>query len=242
MAWLSDPQIWASFLTLSVLEVVLGIDNIAFISITTNKLPEAERARGRRLGIGLAFLLRLLMLSGVAWIVSLTEPLFEAFGYAISWRDLILIAGGLFLLFKGTQEIHNEFETRDEGAPAVRESFFRVVAQIALLDIVFSVDSVITAVGMTSLYAVMVAAITVAVLVMLFAAGPVGSFIERHPTTKMLALSFLLLVGVVLVADGLHFHVPRGYLYFAIGFSGLVEVLNIVRSKRRRARIAQRAG
>ena len=240
MAWLTDPQIWASFLTLTALEIVLGIDNIVFLSVASNTLPAERRAAARRIGLALAFVMRVILLSFAVWLTGLTKPIVALAGLTLSWRDLLLLSGGLFLLIKGTREIHDEVEGEPEappsgqaGAPA---AFAAVVVQITVLDAVFSLDSVITAVGMTRHLGVMVAAITVAILVMLFAAGAVGAFIARHPTTRMLALSFLLLVGVALIADGLHFHVPRGYLYFAIGFSLVVEVLNIQAARRRRRR------
>jgi predicted tellurium resistance membrane protein TerC len=232
--WLSDPSVWASLATLTLLEVVLGIDNLIFISVATNALPEARRPLARKLGLFGALAMRIVFLSSVVWLTGLTEPIFELMRFAVSWRDLILIAGGLFLLVKGTQEIHNEMEgERDAQGYRPRSGFLAVVTQIMLLDLVFSIDSVITAVGMTRDLTVMVIAIVIAMGVMLFAAGPVGNFIERHPTVKMLALSFLLLIGVALVADGLHFHIPRSYLYFAIAFSIMVEFLNLLRSKRK---------
>ncbi len=244
MAWLTDPQIWASFLTLTALEIVLGIDNIVFLSVATNKLPPERRAAARRIGLALAFVMRVVLLTFAVWLTGLTKPIVALAGLALSWRDLLLLSGGLFLLIKGTREIHGEVEGGAEapasGSAAVPAAFAAVVVQITVLDAVFSLDSVITAVGMTRNLGVMVAAITVAILVMLFAAGAVGAFIARHPTTRMLALSFLLLVGVALIADGLHFHVPRGYLYFAIGFSLLVEVLNIQAARRRRRRTGER--
>lgn len=244
MDWFFDPQIWASLLTLTALEIVLGIDNIVFISVSTARLPRQRRPTARRIGLGLAFLMRIVMLVSVLAVVGLTRPLFEVLGVVVSWKDIILITGGLFLLTKGTREIHRAVEAQagDDEAGAF-ESFARVVVQIMLLDAVFSLDSVITAVGMTPHLGVMIAAISIAIAVMLFAADTVGAFIERHPTTKMLALSFLLLIGVVLIADGFHFHVPRGYLYFAIAFSAVVEVLNIValRRRRRKARARRRS-
>jgi predicted tellurium resistance membrane protein TerC len=233
--WLLDPAVWASLATLTVLEVVLGIDNLIFISVATNALAAEQRAAARRLGLAAALIMRVVFLSSVVWLTGLTEPIFEFMGLGISWRDLILIAGGLFLLVKATQEIHHEMEGQQEGeAYRPRTGFAAVVVQIMLLDLVFSIDSVVTAVGMTRDLAVMIIAIVIAMAVMLFAAGPVGGFVERHPSIKMLALSFLLLVGVALVADGLHFHIPRGYLYFAIAFSVMVELLNLLRNRLRR--------
>lgn len=232
---LFDLQNLAGFLTLAVLEIVLGIDNLVFISVTAARLPKERQRRARQVGLALALLTRLALLAAIVWVARLTTPIFEAWGQSVSWRDLILLAGGLFLLYKGTFEIHGTIE--GEAAASKRRGrtrFAAVVLQIAVIDIVFSLDSVITAVGMSQEIPIMAAAIVAAVAVMLFAAGPVGSFIERHPTIKMLAFSFLLLVGAALVADGLHFHIPRGYLYFAVGFSILVESLNLWAAQRRK--------
>ncbi len=243
MAWLSDPDIWASFLTLTALEIVLGIDNVIFISVVAARLPAARQARARAIGLGLALIMRLVLLAGITWIIGLTAPIFEIFGLAISWRDVILLAGGLFLLAKATVEIHHTVEAEEAeagGGPA--QGFAMVIGQIVLLDLVFSLDSIVTAVGMTQNLPVMIAAVVIAVAVMFFAAGPVSSFVLRHPTTKMLALSFLLLVGVALIADGLHFHVPRGYLYFAMGYSVLVEAQNLAAARRRKRTRAAQAG
>ncbi|MFV3073897.1 TerC family protein [Niveispirillum fermenti] len=241
--WLSDPNAWASLATLTALEIVLGIDNIIFISIMANRLPEAQRARARQIGLGLALVMRLGLLVSIAWIMSLTRPLFTLFEMDFSARDLILLGGGLFLLYKGTQEIHHTMEggQEDGGKPLVVATFGGVIAQILVLDIVFSLDSVITAVGMANHLPVMVTAVVIAVAVMLFAAGPTSRFVQDHPTVKMLALAFLILVGVALIADGLHFHIPKGYLYFAIAFSIGVESLNLAAAKRRR-RKAEAAG
>ena len=232
---LTDPQTWASLLTLTALEIVLGIDNIIFISIMAARLPPERQARGRQVGLALALITRLGLLASIAWISTLTNPLFTIAEFDISIRDLVLIVGGLFLLGKGTTEIHQSLEgEEEEGSTGGTASFASVVVQIMLLDIVFSLDSVITAVGMAQALEVMMAAVVIAVGVMLFASGPVSNFVNGHPTVKMLALSFLLLVGVALVADGLHFHIPKGYLYFAIAFSVLVEGLNLLASRRRR--------
>ena len=238
MEWLSDPQIWASLLTLVALEIVLGIDNIVFVAILAGRLPAKLQNRARRIGLGLALIGRLALLASIAWIIGLTRPLFELFGHGFSWRDLILIAGGLFLLYKGTTEIHHRLEGEESGeeADGERQSFTGVVLQIMLLDIVFSLDSVITAVGIASEYWVMAAAIIVAVAIMAVAAGPLSKFIEAHPTVKMLALSFLLLIGMTLVADGAGFHVPKGYVYAAISFSIVIEALNQLAGRRRRKR------
>lgn len=238
--FLADPQIWASFVTLAVLEIILGIDNIIFIAIATEKLPESQRASARRIGLILALLLRLVFLAMISWIIGLTAPLFTAFGHAVSWRDLILLAGGLFLLYKATVEVHAAIEEKEEGHAIKAASFAAIIGQIIILDLVFSLDSVITAVGMTDNLPVMYAAVILAVGTMLWASGPISSFVHRHPTVKMLALSFLLLVGVALIADGLQFHIPRGYLYFAIAFSLGVEVLNLL-AKRRQAKRAEAA-
>jgi len=238
LAWLSDPQIWGALVTLTALEIVLGIDNVIFIALVAERLPAAQQARARAIGLSAALVMRLALLAAIAWIVGLTAPLFTAFGVAFSWRDLILFGGGLFLLVKATLEIHRSVEGEEEGggARAGGAGFALVIAQIMALDLIFSLDSIITAVGMTRQLPVMFVAVIIAVAVMFFAAAAVSGFIARHPTTKMLALSFLLLVGVALVADGLHFHIPRGYLYFAIAFSVLVEFLNLAAGKARGAR------
>ena len=228
MEWLTDPQIWIALATLTVLEVVLGIDNIVFIAILAGKLPEDERGRARTIGLALAMVMRIGLLLGLAWMVRLTEPLFVALGNEISGRDLILIVGGLFLLAKSTHEIHNKLEGVTGGKSArVAPSLASVLFQIVLLDLVFSLDSVITAVGMVREVPVMVAAIVIAVIVMLVFVRPIGDFVEGHPTIKMLALSFLLLIGMALIADGLDRHIPKGYIYFAMGFSIFVEMLNL---------------
>jgi predicted tellurium resistance membrane protein TerC len=228
--WLNDPNAWVGLLTLTVLEVVLGIDNIIFISILAGKLPKAKQAKARRVGLLGAFGTRLVLLMGIAWIVRLTQPLFALFAHSVSGRDLILIGGGLFLIGKATFEIHNKLEGEEHGDDAgkrARASFSAVIVQIMLIDMVFSLDSVITAVGMAEHVAVMIAANVVALVIMLTASGPISDFVDRHPTIKMLALAFLLLIGTNLVADGVGFHVPKGYTYFAMGFSVLVEMLNL---------------
>ncbi len=236
MDWLTDPQVWASLLTLTALEIVLGIDNLIFIAILADRLPEHQRHRARRLGLALALFVRLGLLSSISWIFGLTAPLFELFGHDFSWRDLILIGGGLFLLFKGTREIHERIEgdEEEEASHRGRASFAGVIVQILVLDVVFSLDSVITAVGMANQLWVMATAVIIAVLIMLLAAGPVSGFVNRHPTVKMLALSFLLLIGMTLLADGVGFHLPKGYIYAAIAFSILVETLNQLAARRRR--------
>jgi predicted tellurium resistance membrane protein TerC len=241
---LSDPHLWLSLATLSALEIVLGIDNVIFIAITAESLPEDQRARARRWGLILALVVRFVLLAFAGWLIGLTEPIFAAFGFEVSWRDLVLGLGGLFLLAKATSEIHHTLEgaglDEKRATATTRRAITLVIFQIVLLDIVFSVDSIITAVGMTDELLVMYAAVTIAIAVMLFASGPVAGFVNRHPTVRMLALSFLILIGIALIADGLHFHIPRGYLYFAIAFSILVEALNLAESKRRaRARARQ---
>jgi len=236
MDWLSSPEIWASLVTLTALEIVLGIDNLVFIAILAGRLPRDRRSSARRAGLALALITRLALLASIVWITHLTAPLFEAFGRAVSWRDLVLFIGGFFLLFKGTREIHDAIEgghgNSEAGHP--RAAFTGVVTQIVMLDIVFSLDSVITAVGMATEFWVMAAAVIIAVAIMLVASGPLASFIERHPTVKMLALSFLLLIGMTLIADGAGFHVPKGYVYAVIAFSIGVEILNQVAARRHR--------
>ena len=228
MEWLSDPQAWIALLTLTVLEVVLGIDNVIFISILAGKLPLDQQKKARTIGLAMAMVMRVLLLLSLAWIVRLTAPLFTVLGQAISGRDLILILGGLFLLAKATHEIHDKLEGLEgDDIKRVAPSLASVIIQISLLDIVFSLDSVITAVGMAKDLGVMIAAGIIAVLIMLVSAGSISNFVNRHPTVKMLALSFLLLIGMSLVAEGLDFHIPKGYVYFAMAFSVFVEVLNI---------------
>jgi len=236
--WLSDPQIWASLLTLTALEIVLGIDNLVFIAILAGRLPAERQGRARQVGLALALITRLALLASIVWIIGLTQPLFEVLGHAVSWRDVILIAGGFFLVYKGTREIHERLEgdAPHEATSRARANFGGVVVQIMLLDIVFSLDSVITAVGMANELWVMAAAIIIAVVIMLGASGPLAAFVDRHPTVKMLALSFLLLIGMTLVADGAGFHVPKGYIYAAISFSVGVELLNQLAARRRRIR------
>jgi predicted tellurium resistance membrane protein TerC len=230
MDWFSDPQAWIGLLTLTVLEVVLGIDNIIFISILAGKLPPEQQPRARRLGLLGAFVSRLMLLLSIAWIVRLTQPLFSVLDHPVSGRDLILLLGGLFLIGKATFEIHNKLEGEEHGASGgavVATSMAKVVGQIMLIDIVFSLDSVITAVGMVSEISVMIIANVIALSVMLAAVGPINRFVDRHPTVKMLALSFLVLIGTNLVAEGAGFHIPKGYTYFAMAFAVLVEMLNI---------------
>jgi predicted tellurium resistance membrane protein TerC len=228
MEWITDPQIWIAFLTLLALEVVLGIDNVIFIAILSDKLPESQRGKARRLGLSLAMGIRILLLLSIAWIARLTKPVFEVAGQGISGRDMILIGGGLFLIAKSTFEIHESLEGEAHHATAKgKAKFGSVIFQILMLDIVFSLDSVITAVGMTDKIPVMIAAVIGAVAIMLLGAGPIAEFVRRHPTVKMLALSFLILIGVSLLGEGLDFHIPRGYVYFAMAFSVAVEMLNL---------------
>jgi predicted tellurium resistance membrane protein TerC len=228
MEWLADPQIWIAFATLTVLELVLGIDNIIFISILSGKLPAEQQPRARFIGLSLALGMRVLLLLSLSWIIGLTEPLFTVFGKAISGRDLVLLLGGLFLIAKSTHEIHGSLEGEEgHGSKRVYSTFASVIVQITLLDIVFSLDSVITAVGMVNNIWIMIAAVVISIVAMMFFASPIGGFVQRHPTVKMLALSFLLLIGVTLVAEGLGQHIPKGYIYFAMAFSVLVEVLNL---------------
>lgn len=237
MSWLTDPEIWISLLTLTGLEVVLGVDNLVFIAILAGRLPPEQQAAARRTGLAVALITRLILLSTLTWIAGLTEPLFTAFRHDFTWRDIILIGGGLFLLGKSTHEIHGSLEGEEAHETSARgsASFAAVVAQIGIIDIVFSLDSVITAVGMAQELWVMITAVVLAMILMLVASTPLSDFVARHPTVKMLALSFLLLIGMSLVADGFGFHIPKGYLYFAMAFSVLVEVLNLlVRRKKKR--------
>ena len=230
-----DPSAWASLLTLTVMEVVLGIDNVVFISVLVARLPDAKAKHARQLGLALALVFRIVLLFMLSWLIGLSRPVFEAMGHAFSWRDIILIGGGLFLLLKGTLEIHKEIEgAHGDGSKTAPASFGSVVAQIILIDVVFSVDSIITAIGMAEHLEVMVAAVIIAMGVMYAASGAVADFIKRHPTTKMLALAFLILIGVALIADGLGFHIPRGYIYFAMAFAALVELVNIFARRARR--------
>ncbi|MDQ3754043.1 MAG: TerC family protein [Acidobacteriota bacterium] len=228
MDWLADPQAWIGLLTLTVLEIVLGIDNVVFISILAGKLPKEQQAKARNIGLALAMLTRIALLFSISWVMRLTDPLFSVFDFGISGRDLILIFGGLFLIGKSTHEIHGKLEGEEGSASErVAPSFASVIIQILILDLVFSLDSVITAVGMVDNLWVMVTAVVIAVGFMLVFAGPVSNFVERHPTLKMLALSFLLLIGTMLVAEGFHQHIPKGYIYAAMAFSLFVEMLNL---------------
>ncbi|MDJ0876932.1 MAG: TerC family protein [Desulfobacterales bacterium] len=239
MAWFYDPQAWIALGTLTALEIVLGIDNIIFISILVSRLPEHQRQRGRLIGLAMAMGMRILLLLSLTWIMRLSQPLFALFSHSFSGRDLILIGGGLFLLIKSTFEIHNSLEGETHGqGQGTTAGFFQVLVQITLLDIVFSLDSVITAVGLAQHLPVMILAIVIAVLVMMFSAKPIGDFVDEHPTIKILALSFLLLVGFTLVVEGMGLHIPKGYIYFAMAFSCLVEFLNL-RMRRRQTEPVQ---
>jgi predicted tellurium resistance membrane protein TerC len=234
---LSDPNAWAALVTLTVLEIVLGIDNLVFLAVLTARLDGQQARRARLIGLSFAFIFRVLMLAMLTWLIGLTAPLFAVFGNGISWRDIILIGGGLFLIAKATHEIHGEVEARDEeelASSATSKAFALIVAQIVMVDLVFSLDSIITAIGMVDELAIMIAAVVIAMAVMFVAANPVGAFIAEHPTTKMLALAFLVLIGVALVADGFEFHIPRGYIYFAMAFAGAVEAFNVLAKRNRR--------
>src|SRR5262245_29815668 len=228
MDWITQPETWIAFLTLVALELVLGVDNVIFISILAGKLPQEQQQRARTTGIMLAVVTRILLLLSLRWIVGLTDALFSVYGFDVSGRDLVLFAGGLFLLWKSVHEIHQKLEGEEgQSSAKVRGAFWSVIAQIMILDIVFSLDSVITAVGMVDEIAIMIAAVVISAIVMVFTSGPLSSFVERHPTIKMLALSFLLLIGFTLIVEALHQHIPKGYIYFAMGFSVFVEMLNL---------------
>jgi predicted tellurium resistance membrane protein TerC len=232
---LTSPEAWAALLTLTALEIVLGIDNVIFLSVVVSRIPEAQANRARQIGLGLALLFRILLLSLLVWLIGLTQAVFTIRGSAFSWRDIILIGGGLFLIGKATHEIHREVEPRDEASEAARAAaaFFWVIVQIIIIDMVFSLDSIITAIGMAQDLAIMIAAVIISCIVMYVASGPVARFVAEHPTTKMLALAFLVLIGVALVADGFKFHIPRGYIYFAIAFSAAVEFFNVLARRNR---------
>jgi predicted tellurium resistance membrane protein TerC len=233
---LTDPNAWAALATLTVLEIVLGIDNVVFISILVSRCSPGQALRARQIGLSLAFAFRIAMLFGLTWLMKLTYPLFSIFGMGISWRDIILIGGGLFLIAKATHEIHAEVEHREStgGRNVAVQSFALVVAQLVVVDLVFSLDSIITAIGMASEIEIMIGAVVIAMVVMYVASGPVSAFIAAHPTTKMLALTFLVLIGVALVAEGFDFHFPRGYIYFAMAFAAAVEAFNVMASRNRR--------
>ncbi|MBU1335442.1 MAG: TerC family protein [Devosia sp.] len=234
---LADPNVWIAFGTLTVMEIVLGIDNIVFISVLVSRLPKEQADQARKIGLALALIFRILLLLVISWIISLTQPAISAFGLDLSWKDIILIAGGVFLVYKATHEMHAAIEEPHESdmASKATATFAAIIAQIIVIDMVFSIDSIVTAVGMAEHVEVMIAAVIVAVAVMFVASGPVAKFVADHPTTKMLALAFLLLIGVTLVADGLGFHIPKGYIYAAMGFSVLVESINIIAKQRKLA-------
>ena len=241
VAYLSSPEIWMSFFTLTALEIILGIDNVVFLSLVASRVPERQRAAARKIGLLLAVGLRIGLLFALTWIIGLTAPLFEVLGHPVSWRDMILIAGGLFLFVKATQEIHQDIEGGlDPVGSTPITGFAAAIVQIAIIDLVFSIDSVVTAIGIAEHLEVMIAAMLVAVSFMYFASSMVSNFITNHPTTKMLALSFLILIGVALVADGSGFHIPRGYIYFSMAFATAVEIFNIVAVSRRENRRSTR--
>jgi predicted tellurium resistance membrane protein TerC len=237
---LTSPETWAALLTLTALEIVLGIDNVIFLSVIVSRIPQARAKRARQIGLALALLFRILLLSLLVWLIGLTQAVFTFRDMAFSWRDIILIGGGLFLIAKATREIHTEVEAREEenADAAGGSAFFWVIIQIIVIDMVFSLDSIITAIGMVQDLAIMIAAVVIACIIMYVSSGPVARFVAEHPTTKMLALAFLVLIGVALVADGFKFHIPRGYIYFAIVFSAAVEFFNVL-AKRKRSKAAQ---
>ena len=239
---LFDPHAWAALVTLTVLEIVLGIDNIVFISILVSRCDPKQAKRARQIGLGLALIFRIVMLFGLTFLMKLTAPLFTIFGMDISWRDIILIGGGLFLIAKATHEIHGEVEANEEGEGPhlASQSFFIVVLQLIAIDLIFSLDSIITAIGMVNDIEIMIAAVVIAMGVMYAASGPVSEFIANHPTTKMLALAFLVLIGVALVADGFEVHIPRGYIYFAMAFAASVEAFNIIAGRNRKRRVRRK--
>jgi predicted tellurium resistance membrane protein TerC len=236
IALLTSPEAWAALLTLTALEIVLGIDNVIFLSVIVSRIPPAKAKRARQIGLALALVFRILLLSLLVWLIGLTQDIFSFRGMGFSWRDIILIGGGLFLIAKATHEIHTEVEARDEDSNDAHggAAFFWVIIQIIVIDMVFSLDSIITAIGMAQDLAIMIAAVVIACLVMYLSSGPVARFVAEHPTTKMLALAFLVLIGVALVADGFKFHIPRGYIYFAIVFSAAVEFFNVLAKRNRK--------
>ncbi|MGB3447449.1 MAG: TerC family protein [Xanthobacteraceae bacterium] len=234
---LTSPEAWAALLTLTALEIILGIDNVIFLSVLVSRIPEPQATRARQIGLALALIFRIALLSVLVWLIGLTQPVFTIFDMGFSWRDIILIGGGLFLIAKATHEIHGEVEAQEAGEAAGKgpaKAFFWVIVQIIIVDLVFSLDSIITAIGMAKDLEIMIAAVVIACFVMYVSSGPVARFVAEHPTTKMLALAFLVLIGVALVADGFEFHIPRGYIYFAITFSLAVEVFNILARKNRK--------
>jgi predicted tellurium resistance membrane protein TerC len=239
MELFTSPEAWAALLTLTALEIVLGIDNVIFLSVIVSRIPPHQATRARQIGLALALVFRILLLSILVWLIGLTAPVFAVKGFEFSWRDIILIGGGLFLIAKATHEIHGEVEAREADADDKPNpsAFFWVIVQIIVIDMVFSLDSIITAIGMAQDLEIMIAAVIIACFVMYVSSGPVARFVAEHPTTKMLALAFLVLIGVALVADGFHFHIPRGYIYFAIAFSAAVELFNVL-AKRNRRKVA----
>ena len=243
MELLTSPEAWAALLTLTALEIVLGIDNVIFISVIVSRIPPEQAKRARQIGLLLALVFRIVLLSMLVWLIGLTEPVVTVKSVALSWRDIILIGGGAFLIAKATHEIHAEMEPRetdpDSEAGAARNAFFWVIVQIIIVDLVFSLDSIITAIGMAQDIEIMVAAVVIACIVMYVSSGPVAKFVADHPTTKMLALAFLVLIGVALVADGFQFHIPRGYIYFAMFFAAAVELFNVL-ARRNRKKVARR--
>ncbi len=241
LALLTDANAWAALITLTALEIVLGIDNLVFIAVLTARLDSKRARRARGIGLSLAFIFRVLLLASLSWIIGLTEPVLTVRDFAFSWRDIILIGGGLFLIAKATREIHGEVEGDGEAQAQRRErAMTAVVMQLAVIDLVFSIDSIITAVGLADHLEIMIAAVVIAMIVMFIAAEPVGHFIEKHPTTKMLALAFLLLIGAALLADGFHFHIPRGYIYTAMAFAAVVEAFNVLARRNRQKRNPRR--
>ena len=236
IALLTSPEAWAALLTLTALEIVLGIDNVIFISVVVSAVPPAQATRARQIGLTLALAFRIVLLSALVWLIGLTRAVVTVEDFSFSWRDLVLIGGGLFLIAKATHEIHREVEAREDARPAASggAAFFKVILEIIVIDVVFSLDSIITAIGMAQELSIMVAAVVIACVVMYAASGPVARFVAAHPTTKMLALAFLVLIGVALVADGFKFHIPRGYIYFAIAFSAAVEFFNVLARRNRK--------
>lgn len=239
IALLTSPEAWAALLTLTALEIVLGIDNVIFLSVIVARVPQPQATRARQIGLALALVFRIALLSVLVWLIGLTQPVISVQGLDFSWRDLILIGGGLFLIAKATHEIHNEVEARDDDGHQAggARGFFWVIVQIIVIDLVFSLDSIITAIGMAQQLEIMIAAVVIAVVIMYVSSGPVARFVATHPTTKMLALAFLVLIGVALVADGFQFHIPRGYIYSAIVFAVAVEFFNVMASRNRRKRV-----
>ena len=233
---LTSPEAWAALLTLTALEIVLGIDNVIFLSVIVSRIPQRQATRARQIGLALALVFRILLLALLVWLIGLTQAIFTVKGIAFSWRDIILIGGGLFLIAKATHEIHTEVEARDEenGEASGASAFFWVIIQIIVIDMVFSLDSIITAIGMAQDLEIMIAAVIIACIIMYVSSGPVARFVAEHPTTKMLALAFLVLIGVALVADGFKFHIPRGYIYFAILFAAAVEFFNVLAKRNRK--------